>query len=217
MLPMHLGQTPVLTTGCGSADQLGYRIRYRLLWPPQLHQARETFITQAKLRWGCNNWDHTNPTAAPWLSVSETLVFPFRIDALMGWALLSKTLTNPLSCSRPRWKQNLPSLSQLICSKAIQEKVVTIKSSFKKLDSYGLVFGSDQILAVLLFEAKTWKWEFGSISANSPSPELTHWTAHNIWNSWPRFGERWEKTSVRECAVRNTIRDCPLPIQNGMP
>lgn len=217
MLPMHLGQTPVLTTGCGAADQLGCRIRYRLLRPPQLHQANETLITQAKLRWGCNNWDHTNPPAAPWLSVSEARVFPFPVDGLLGWALISQTLANPLSCRRPRWKQNLPPLSRLTCSKSIQEKAVTIKSSFTKPDSYGLVFGSGQILAVLLFEAKTCKWELGSISTDSPSAELTHWTAHQIWNSWPGFWEHWEKTLICECAVRNTLRDYPLPIQNGMP
>lgn len=45
-------------------DRLGHRIRDRrlLLWPPQLHQVNAMLIMQAKLSWGCNNWDHTNLT-----------------------------------------------------------------------------------------------------------------------------------------------------------
>lgn len=121
-LPMQLHA--ILSAGCGPADRLGHRMRESRLRPPQLRQVNEVLVTQAKLRWGCNSWDHTNLTVALWLPVRETLnVFSSHIDGFLGHALMSKAVASPLRCSRPRWNQTLPPLSRLTFSKSIQEKV----------------------------------------------------------------------------------------------
>lgn len=168
-----------------------------------LHNSHEMLIMQAKPRWGCENWGHTNLTVALWLSVKPLCIFfPYRwcpgITLIIEIHSAAADPDESRICSSFR---SWPSVNQFKKKLTWNEKL-----SFKAGWLWACISEVDRDSGYVAFQGKNLKVGVWQYFSHSP---------HENWHREPLIksevlGPDDEKTWVYEYVVRNTIRHCSL-------